>query len=73
MIDTIVRLTCGASPHNALFAPPTLQEVEHRLAALEALGRNTPQRRAAAGYGALDLAGERAEVYGYAERENAQR
>lgn len=59
--------------HAALFALPTAQEVAQRLAALEALGQDVPNRRAEAGLGPLNLAGGRAEGYGYTAREDAQR
>lgn len=61
------------APAVELFAPPAAEEVTHRMAALEALGHDLPNRRADAGLGPLDLSGERADVYGYTEREDAQR
>lgn len=55
----------------ALLAPPTPAEIARRLAAFEALISQAPDREADAP--ALDLSGNRADVYGYTEREDAQR
>ena len=47
---------------------PTPHEIQQRLAALEAIGRGLPKNRTKP----LNLAGNRAQIYGYDEREDGQ-
>lgn len=54
----------------ALFAPPTPEEIARRLAALDSIKRAAAARDS--GTPPLDLSGDRGDVYGYTERENAQ-
>lgn len=57
----------------AVRAPLTPDETARRLAALDALGEDVPDYRAAANLPPLDLSGEREDVYGYNTREDDQR
>lgn len=50
---------------------PDAQEVAQRLAALEALGRDLPGHRAAAGLPPVELSGERGNVYDHTQREQS--
>lgn len=52
---------------NALFAPPTSEEIARRLAALDALGRGIDDEQDEGEE--LDLSGNRATLYGYEERD----
>ncbi len=54
----------------ALFAPPTPEEIAQRLAALDSIKSAAAARDSSTH--PLDLSGDRGEVYGYTERENAQ-
>ena len=66
-------LTQSATSQNraALFAAPRPDEIAARRAALKKLGAAAKDNRAAA-LPPLDLSGERADVYGYVERENTR-
>lgn len=62
-----------SKPENTLAFALTPAETARRLAALDALGQDVPNHRAEAGMSPIDLSGERGDVYGYWEREDAQR
>ncbi len=54
----------------ALFAPPTPEEIAARLKVWEEFGNDSIVHSERS---ELDLSGDRGDVYGYTERENAQR